>query len=269
MKNSIVVAALFVATFSSTAIAHGSKNVKLHVNPRWKECSFQLDPSLTQQAWHQFTHEAGMVAYFRPLVDAQPMGKWNFEVSALQWATAFNDEDAAWNDTFVHPDSTHWLKKGERLAFPGLMVRGGVTDEIDAGIYFTKNPNANYGFWGVQVQYNFVNEAQYGLAVASRATVSSLFGPEDVGFQIYGLDVLTSKKYETYSDWISVIPYAGASVHLTTSHETSSVVTLHDETIAGVQGMVGAIAQISFVKLAVEYNVATVTSLSVKIGIGF
>lgn len=269
MKHNILTAALIVALHISTAFALGGKHVKLHVNPRWKECSFQLDQSLTQQAWHQFTQEAGLVAYFRPLVDAQPMGKWNFEVSALQWGTAFNDEDAAWNDTFVHPDSTHWLKEGERLAFPGLTVRGGLTDDIDAGIYLTKNPNANYGFWGAQVQYNMVNDTENEFAVSTRATASSLYGPEDVSFQIYGLDVLASKKIEIYSDWISVAPYAGASVHLTTSHEKSAVVDLRDETIAGLQGMVGAIAHISFAKVAVEYNAAVVNTISFKIGFGF
>ena len=79
----------------------------LHVNPRWKECSFQLDPALTQTAWRQFTGEAGLVAYFRPLSDARPMDKGRFELSVLQWETGIDDHDAAWNDTFVHPDSAH------------------------------------------------------------------------------------------------------------------------------------------------------------------
>src|SRR4026207_104649 len=47
----------------------------LHVNSRWDECSIQLDASLTQKAWRQFVQEAGLVAYFRPLIDAKPMGE--------------------------------------------------------------------------------------------------------------------------------------------------------------------------------------------------
>src|SRR5688572_20023609 len=66
----------------------------LHVNTRWKECSIQLDPALTQAAWRQFTREAGLVAYFRPLSDAQPMGKGKFELSVVQWQTNINDHDA-------------------------------------------------------------------------------------------------------------------------------------------------------------------------------
>ena len=76
---------------------------KLHVNPRWKECSFQLDSSLTQAAWRRFSREAGLAIYFRSLDDARPVAKGKFEISALQWQTKIDDKASAWNDTFVHP----------------------------------------------------------------------------------------------------------------------------------------------------------------------
>src|SRR5687768_10097964 len=140
-------AALAVGMFETPAAAQ-QNTPRLHVNPRWHECSFQLDASLTQAAWRQFTQEAGLVAYFRPLSDARPMGRGKFEVSILQWETGIDAGDAAWNDTFVHPDSTHWLFEGSRLAFPGLMIRAGITSRTDVGLYVTKSPGANYGFAG-------------------------------------------------------------------------------------------------------------------------
>src|SRR5574341_450623 len=90
--------ALAVALFQTLAAAQSRSRPTLHVNPKWDECSFQLDRSLTQSAWRQFTEEAGLVVYFRPLSDARPMGRGNFEVSLLQWETAIDDADAAWND---------------------------------------------------------------------------------------------------------------------------------------------------------------------------
>ena len=95
----------------------------LHINTKWKECSFQIDPSLTQEAWHQFTREAAMVVYFRPLTDAKPMGAGRFELSVLQWNTKIDESQDAWNNTFVHPHSEHWLIGGEELPFPGLSLR--------------------------------------------------------------------------------------------------------------------------------------------------
>ena len=102
------------------------------------------------------SREAGLVVYFRSLTDARPMGRGKFEVSVLQWQPNINDHDSAWNDTFVHPDSAHWLFEGSGLSFPGLTVRAGVSDKTDVGVCFTRNPNANYGFVGGQVQRNLV-----------------------------------------------------------------------------------------------------------------
>src|SRR5207247_7521546 len=115
--------ALAITLFHTPAAAQSGGTPRLHVNSRWKECSFQLDPSLTQAAWRQFTEEAGLVVYFRPLSDARPMGTGHFEISALKWKTGIDDANAAWNDTFVHPDSTHYLFEGSGQELTGLMLR--------------------------------------------------------------------------------------------------------------------------------------------------
>ena len=273
MKNlllTMIATTAFLVGGPSTAIATGgSKNVKLHVNPRWKECSFQLDPSLTQAAWHQFAREAGLVIYFRPLIDARPMGAGNYELSVLQWQTGIDDTDPAWNDTFVHPDSTHWLYEGSGLAFPGLSFRAGITDDIDAGVYFTKNPNANYGVWGVQMQYNVIDNTEQNWVASVRGNFVSLFGPDDLGLTVVGLDLVASREYEVWSDWVSLSPYAGVSTYLANAHETSAVVDLKDEHVVGAQAMVGVAAKVSMARLSMEYNLAKVHSFSLKIGVAF
>jgi len=237
----------------------------LHINPRWKECSFQLDRSLTQNAWRQFTREAGLVAYFRPLSDAQPMGKGRFELSLLQWKTGIDDHDAAWNDVFVHPDSTHWLFEGDGLKFPGLMARAGVGDDTDVGVYFTKNPGANYGFYAAQVQHAFIKSQSW--AAAARVSFASLYGPDDLDLRVYGVDLLASRKFALTS-WAAVSPYVGASTYLSSSHEKTTAVNLDDEHVLGAQAMVGATLQLSKARLGVEYNAANVNSFSIKVGIG-
>jgi hypothetical protein len=248
--------------------SHGDhRDVQLHVNPRWKECSFQLDAALTQSAWRQFAGEAGVVTYFRPLADAAPMGRGNFEVSILQWKTGIDDTEAAWNDTFVHPDSTHWLFEGSGLEFPGLTARVGVTDWTDVGAYFTKSPGANYGFYGAQVQQNLVRDAR-NWSASARASFVSMYGPEDLHFSVYGLDLVASRKYSMLSRRVSVSPYAVLSTSLSRAEEKSSVVNLRDENVVGVLATVGAAAQISKAKVAIEYMAARVPSLSLKVGVG-
>jgi hypothetical protein len=86
---------------------------------------------------------------------------------------------------------------------------------------------------------------------------------------VYGVDLLASREYPVYSDWISVMPYAGVSTYLSRTHEKSNVVALQDENVVGVQGMLGIGAQISSVRLAAEYNVAAVSTFSIRLGVGF
>lgn len=263
-----LVLASALAAVRSTAFAQGGHNVKLHVNPRWSQCSFQLDPGLTQAAWHQFTGEAGVVTYFRPLADAEPMGTGKFEVSLLQWKTGIDDTDDAWNDTFVHPDSTHSLFDGNGLAFPGLTLRAGITERTDVGVYFTRSIGANYGFYGAQVQQHLVHDTGRNWSGAVRMSFVSLYGPADLDFTVYGLELVTSRKYAVFSRRAFVSPYAAVSTSLSRSHEKTSAVALRDEHVWGAQTMVGVAARYSAVRLAVEYGVARVQSLSFKLGFG-
>ena len=233
-----------------------------------RNARFQLDAALTQAAWRQFTEEAGLVSYFRPLVDAKPMGRGKFEVSLLQWQTNIDDHDSAWNDTFVHPDSAHWLFESSKgLAFPGLTVRAGLTNKTDVGVYYTKNPNANYGFFGGQVQQNFLGSTTSDWAASTRLSFTSLYGPEDVELTTFGWDVVASREFDL-TGWATVSPYAGFSSYLTMSNEKSPVVDLENEYAGGSQAMVGAVVRIAGARLAMEYNAAKVNSISMKVGFG-
>jgi hypothetical protein len=252
----------------SPALAQGHNHddhPHLNINPRWKECSFQLSAGLTKDAWRQFATEASVVTYFRPLTDAAPMGKGRFEVSLVQWESGIDDADPAWNDVMVHPDSTHWLFEGSRLAFPGLMGRVGVGSRTDLGLYFTKAPGANYGFYGAQLQQNVVRDYR-GFAAAVRTSFVSMYGPEDVEFTVIGLDVVASRKFEMPALKASVAPYVVLSSSGGRAEEKSSVVTLSDAYVSTNLATLGASLEFSAARIAVEYANSTVPSLSMKIG---
>ncbi|HYC52562.1 MAG TPA: hypothetical protein VEB19_15725 [Gemmatimonadaceae bacterium] len=240
----------------------------LHVSPRWKECSFQLDAALTQAAWRQFTGEAAVVTYFKPLTGAKPMGAGNFDISVVQWKTGIDATDAAWNDTFVHPDSTHWLFEGSGLEFPGLTGRVGLTDRTDVGVFFTKNPAANYGFYGAQLQQNLARESWGKLSAAGRLSVVSMFGPDDLAFSVYGVDLLASREFTVWRGRASIAPYAMLSRSLGRSHEKSAAVDLEDENVFGSTSTVGVEGRLWKATVAAEYGFARVSSFSLRIGVG-
>lgn len=260
-----VVTAITISGIHSPAAAQTSGKPTLHDHGRWEECAIQLSANLTQNAWRQFTQEAGLVTYFRPLVDARPIGKGRFDLSIVQWETAIDDADAAWNDTFVHPDSTHYLFEGDGQKFPGLMARAGISDRTDVALYVTKNPLSNYGFVGAQVQRNLAGGRDRKWNAAVRASLMTLFGPEDVDHAVGGIDLVVSRTF-TLKRWAQVSPYTGVSAYLTHSHEKSDVVSLRDETVGGGQAMVGVAVQLAALRIGMEYNAAEVRSKSLKLG---
>jgi len=260
---------LHVAIFCLLSNLIRAQDVHLHVSPEWEECSFQLDPSLTQQEFYEFTREAGLVACFRPLTSARPLGAGRFEASLVQWKSTIDETKGAWNNTFVHPNDEHYLVGGDELPFPGLTTRIGITDKLDAGTYWTMRPGANYGFFGTQFQYSFLNAEQHKVDVSSRLGFNSLYGPKDVSFSMYSFDVLASKQLKIYKDLLSISPYAGASVYLSHSREKSAVVDLKNENVVGPQFMVGAVATIWNFRFAAEYNVSNINTFSIRLGYNF
>jgi hypothetical protein len=264
MKRTMTTIAVVALTLANATAAAQSGRPTLHVNTRWKQCSFQLDPALSQPAWHQFTEEAGLVVYFRPLADARPVGRSKFELSVLQWETGINDASSAWNDTFVHPDSAHWLFEGSRLRFPGALLRAGISEKTDVGVYFAKNFEANYGFYGGQLERNVIDAGDW--AASARASFVSLFGPADLDFIVYGVDLLASRRVEL-TRWVALSPYVGLASYLASSHEKSPVVTLSDENVLGAHASVGTTLELSKARLAVEYGFARVRSVSFKVGV--
>jgi hypothetical protein len=249
--------ALMLAASLSPAAAQ-----TLHVNDRWDNCAIVIAPSLTQEAWHEFIQDVGLVIYFRPLTDAKPLGRGRFEVAVANWSTRVDDAKPAWNDTFSHPDSTHWLYDGDALPIPGLLVRAGVTSRMDAGLYVTKAPSSNYGMLGGQIQYNLVDDAARSLAAAGRVSAVRLLGPDDVSATVYGADLLVSREVGMFS------PYAVVSGYLSRGHEHTSKVDLKSESVFGVQASAGVAVRVAGVRFGAEYNVARVTGYSFKIGYG-
>ncbi|HUS61737.1 MAG TPA: hypothetical protein VMY34_06040, partial [Acidimicrobiales bacterium] len=126
---------------------------------------------------------------------------------------------------------------------------------------------ANYGFYAAQVQHALVNNPARAWAAAARLSFVSMYGPDDLDLRVYGADLVASRKF-ALTRWAAVSPYVGGSTYLSSSHEKTTAVDLHDEHVLGAQAMVGATLQVSRARLGVEYNAAKVNSFSIKVGIG-
>lgn len=273
--NSGLVAFFVASLIPSNAYAH--EGLVLHVLDRWENCSIQFDPTLTQGAWQKFTREAGLIAYFRPLSSAKPLGARKFEIILTQGRAPIDDRDPAWNDTFVHPHSTHWIyaevseEPGEitaghsdsphTLNLPLPLVRIGITDRIDISGTFLMAPGANYGFGGAQLQYNLLNDTDKNLAAAARVGAMAIVGAEDLSLTAYSFDFIASKDISILS------AYVGLGTYLMRSHENSPVVDLKNENILGFQGMVGVSTTLfSHLRIGAEMSVSALTMPVIVIG---
>ena len=258
-RHSIYALAAVLSTMGAAPFAAAQH---LHTNDRWDECSIVLDPSLTPQAWRQFVRELGLVTYFRPMSSAKALGKGNFEVGVVEWGTRIDDADAAWNDTFSHADSAHYLFDGSALRIPGVIGRVGINDRVDLGVYYTKNPGANYGFVGGQVQYAVTADSARKVSAAGRLSVVRVFGPEDVTANTYGADLLVSREISRFE------PYAGVSGYMTRAKETTDKVDFGTETQFGAQATLGITARVSVLRIGAEYHVARVPGVALKVAVG-
>jgi hypothetical protein len=267
-RRSVLFALASLAWLPAGAAAQHNHDVTLHLSDRWTECAIQLDPALTQEAWHQFVEEGGRLIYFRPLTGARPMGRGNWEVSVVRWQTGIDDADPAWNDTFVHPNETHWLYEGSGLAFPGLTARVGVSSRIDLGVYFSKNVRSNYGVAGAQMQYAFIRDPESPWGAAARLNVVSLFGPADVNLAAVGLDLLGSRRV-TITRKVSVTPYVGWSSIASAGRETTDAVNLEAEVAASSQAMAGAVLEVAMFRIAAEFTTGKAATRSLKVGVAF
>jgi len=240
------------------SISHAQQ---LNVNPGIRECSIELDPSLTQSQFHKFTREAAQFITFKLMSPAEPLGAKKFQVGIDYSITRIDDADAAWNNTFSHPHAEHYL--GDRIAMPKLFARMGVSDRIDVGFYFTKNPEANYGFMGGEIKYAVFMESEKAVAMAVRTTYATLLGVEDLNFHLLGADLSASKKIGVLS------PYLGVGANLGRTIETTSKVNLNNETVLTPRGIIGARLSLSFLSLTAEMDVAEVSTLSLRTGFKF
>lgn len=238
-----------------------SQAQELHVNHDIKSCSIELDPSLTQGQFHKFTREAAQVFTFKLMSPAEPLGAKNFQVGLDYSITSINDADPAWNNTFSHPHEDHYL--GDQLAFPKLFARIGVTDRMDAGFYFTKNPDANYGFAGGEMKYALFMQPEKPWAMAVRATYATLLGVDDMNYHLLGIDLSASKRFGRLT------PYAGIGANLARAIETTSKVNLNNETVLTPRGIIGAQLSLSFFSLTAEMDIAPVSTVSLRTGFTF
>jgi len=262
MRNKTLAVTIgFLILFASAAPGQTGTDVYWRIDPGVKSCSMNIDPSLTQAQWREFTKQVGLIASYKSLASARTLGTMKFRVGLEYGSTPVNQHSPTWINTFVHPDADCPL--GDAVVIPTLRGAIGISENIDIGAYWTTAPDANYGLVGGEFKYAFLRETESLPAAAVRASAAFLTGVADFNLNIYSIDLLASKEIAT------LIPYVGFRTSLVVGTETTSKVSLSRETVPVAQGYAGIAYTIWMINLAAEYNVATVNTFTFTLGVGF
>ena len=248
---------LFLFVSVSHAQSDGG-NAYWNIDPNVKTCSMIINPSLTQSQWHRFVKQGGAILSFKSLAPASTLGKMKFNIAIDDAYTPVDQHDLAWINTFAHPDENCPL--GDQISFPALRASMGISDNMDVGGYWTVAPGANYGVAAGEFKYAFLQESEKRPAAAARASVSMLTGVPDFNLEIYGIDLLASKKFAMFT------PYVGLKESLVIGTEATSKVALDRERLSLTQGYAGITYSIWMLNVAAEYNLSNVNTFTFAIG---
>lgn len=196
----------------------------LHVGSRYSDCWVEFAPELTQDAFHRFVREFGSVSAFKAVASPATLGRHGVAVAIQQINFSVEEKSDAWNDTFAHPNHEHPL--GTDHSFPIGRARYGVTDRLDVGAYYTRNPNANYGWFGLEATYGALQQSEKTpISLALRGAYTRTLYVQDMDMNAFTGDITAGRTL-----WKIVAPYAGLGGDLVLAHETSPVVSLQNET---------------------------------------
>ena len=196
----------------------------LHVDPSLRDCEVKFAPTLTQGAFSRFAREFGSVSAFKQVASPGTLGKGRVLIGVEMIRFQVDEWADAWNDTFYHPNAEHPL--GATKTFPKLKLRVGVTDRVDVGAFYTENPNANYGWLGLDGKYALLTERdERPVSLAVRGAYTKTLYVRDMDMHALTADVSVGRRL-----WRGLRTYAGLGADGVFVRETSDAVGLRGGT---------------------------------------
>ena len=219
----IAAAAVVLAVPLQSQLQAQMSHPPLHVDPTVKDCSVQFASTLTQSAFHRFAREFGSVSAYKQLDTASTLAKGRVSIGIEMMSFSVDEWSDAWNDTFVHPNDHHPLQSNHR--FPKLKFRVGVADNLDIGVFYTRNPQANYGWLGIDGKYRLMSESESRpLSISVRGAYTKTLYVSDMDMHAVTADLSVGRTL-----WRGLRPYAGLGADAVLARETSNRVNLRNE----------------------------------------
>ena len=267
MASTPIVTIGVVLLLPATALAHGEDghpaDPNLNVDPSVEDCSVRFAPDLTQAAFHRFAREFGSVGAFKQASPSTTLGRGRVSLDLEQIYFSVEEKSAAWNDTFVHPDAYHEL--GSSKSFPKLRLRVGVTDDLEVGAFYSENPQANYGWLGLEVKYGIFQQSEdMPISLAVRGAYTKTLYVADMDMHAAGIDVSIGRTF-----WKVLTPYLGLGSDAVLARETSDAVALKTEAMVVPHATAGFEVRYWHVAIGAEAQLSALTSYQAQVSAVF
>ena len=248
-----------IALLSLLPAAALAQKPTLHVDPSLKDCSVIFAPELTQSAFQRFAREFGSISAFKQMSPPTTLGKGGVALGLDLIRFTVDEASDAWNDTFAHPDSAHYL--GSDKSFPSLRLRVGVTDAFDLGAYYTRSPGANYGWLGLEGRYGVLRQSEtMPVSLTVRAAYTKTLYVSDMDMHTATYDVSAGRTF-----WNRVTAYAGWGQDLVLARETSPAVQLKTALEPVGRRFAGVQVRLWHLALGVEREAGALTRTQVQL----
>ncbi|MGE5731941.1 MAG: outer membrane beta-barrel protein [Gemmatimonas sp.] len=259
MSNIRIVAAAAIV-LAAPLRAQSAGAPPLHVDPTVEECEVRFASTLTQKNFHRFAREFGSVSAFKQAGMPSTLGRGNVSIGIEAMSFTLEDESAAWNDTFTHPNDHHPL--GSRQNFPKVKLQVGVADNVDVGAFYTRNPKSNYGWFGIDGKYRMMAESDdRPVSVAMRGAYTKTLYVSDMDMHALTADVSIERRI----GW-GLRPYVGVGADGVYVRETSDAVNLRNETTIAPHVFAGVGATVlRRVNLGAEFTIGALPSAQVQV----
>jgi len=263
MSNARMILVALMWLIPTAAVAHGPNghpaDPNLHVDPSLRDCSVQFAPELTQGAFSRFAREFGSVSAFKMMAPPATLGPKRVAVGVERMSFSVEEMSDAWNDTFAHPDAYHEL--GTDHAFPKLRLRVGVSDNFDVGAFYTRNPEANYGWLGLEVKHAMLRQSKTTpITLALRGAYTKTLYVEDMDMHAVTADIAAGHTFRNL-----FTPYLGLGADAVLARETSNAVALQTEKQVVPHAVGGLEVRFRHVALGAEAYRAALTSFQVQL----
>jgi hypothetical protein len=263
MSNARMIPVALMLLVPGAALAHDLDGPPLHVDPGVKDCSVEFAPNLTQGAFARFVREFGSVSAFKMMAPPTTLGRRQFLLGVEYLSFTVEEHSEAWNDTFAHPNADHPL--GSDKAFPMVRLRAGVTDRLDLGAFYTRNPDANYGWLGVEARYGVMRQdPKTPVNLVVRGAYTKTLYVHDMDMHALTADVAVGRTF-----WSRFTPYVDVGGDVVLARERSDVVNLHNEVQPVAHVIGGFELRYAFLSLGAEAHIAALTSYQLQIATVF